>query len=225
MINNKRLLRTLFNVRIAWFIFLLIVSNPLVKSLLNPQFNWIDMASLGHIIRQPILFILIILFLGLGLAVPLGVHHFFKNQSKVNQYLITFVIQSGLFLCVPILGFSIALQEANPSLVFLYSIIGILLLTLTFPTRKRWKLTTAEEQEFNLKANTPVNKKSAQIKRIIAGVIFSLIGLKIVFNFIQSQSAAKTSTEQCRKDCFDLFNQGDLQPGFSAEKCIEKSCK
>lgn len=223
--SQKVLWLVLIKMRIAWLFFLFIVINPLIKAWLNPDFNWSDVISFGHVSREFLLFILILLALGLGLTASLAVRKFLKLQNKMAQYLISFILQSSLFICVPILGFSISLKEANPSLVFLYSAIGVLLLTMTFPTRRRWKLSPEEEKEFIEHSNTPRDIKYVKNRRIIFAAILSLVLIRVIYGFIQSQRMEKVSIEQCRKDCFDLFNKGELQPNITAEMCIEKSCQ
>lgn len=226
MANAKKFSQLILGARIGWFVFAFIVINPLIKSLLNPNFSWSGVVSIDYVTRQFPLFILILFNLLAGLATPFLVRKFLAKKVKAAQYFISFVLQLGFFVSVPVIGFVVAQQEDNPSLVFFYAAIGMMLLLAIFPTRKRWYLTPEEEQAFIAKTNEPIKKnKKEKIIKIISLCISIFVLLQLAMSFFQKQKAKLANAEQCQQDCATLFTNGELQPGVTAEMCIEKSCK
>jgi len=222
----QKISRVLLNARIAWFAFLFIVANPLIKAVINPSFTWDGITSIDYVSRQTFLFILIIFSLGMGFLTRSIINKLRPQADRLTRLFISFVFQCGFFLSVPVLGFIIASEEGNSSLIFLYSLIGVLLLASNYPTRAKWALPDNDTAYAFESADDLVSqRKKNKILITIWLVVLLAFSLKVVFSFVQSHKKNLVTTEQCHQDCLNLFTNGELQPGVSAEMCIEKSCK
>jgi hypothetical protein len=222
----QKISRVLLNARIAWFVFLFIVANPLIKSVINSSFTWDGIISIDYVSRQTLLFILVLFSLGTGFLTPTIIDKLRLRSDHLTRLFISFTFQCGFFLSVPVLGFVIAMEEGNPSLVFLYSIIGVLLLASNYPTRTRWALPDKDTAHaFESEDDLVSKRKNNKIFMVIWSVILLSFSLKMGYSFLQSQKKNLATAEQCHQDCLSLFTNGELQPGVTTEMCIEKSCK
>lgn len=222
----QKISRVLLNARIGWFVFLFIVANPLIKTVINPSFTWDGITSIDYVSRHTLLFTLIVFSLGMGFLTPSIMNKLLPRADRLTHLFISFTLQCGFFLSVPVLGYVIALEEGNLSLAFLYSMIGILLLASNYPTRKRWALPDKDAADtFESEDDLVSQRKTNKILMIIWFVVLLSFSLKVGYSFMQSQKKNLATTEQCHQDCLNLFTNGELQPGVTAEMCIEKSCK
>lgn len=222
----QKITRVLLNARIAWFVFLFIVANPLIKTAINPSFTWNGITSIDYVSRQTLLFILILFSLSMGFLTPAIINKIRPRADRLTRLFISFTLQCGFFLSVPVLGFVIALEEGNPSLVFLYSMIGILLLASNYPTRARWALPDNDSAEaFESEDDLVSKRKKNKVFMIIWSAVLLAFSFKMIYSFVQSHKKNLVTAEQCHQDCLNLFTNGELQPGVTAEMCIEKSCK
>lgn len=184
----QKISRVLLNARIAWFVFLFIVANPLIKTVINSSFTWDGIISIDYVSRQALLFILILFSLIMRFLTPAIINKLRPQTDHLTRLFISFTFQCGFFLSVPVLGFIIALEEGNSSLVFLYSIIGVLLLASNYPNRKRWALPAKDTSDtFESEDDLVSKRKNNKIFMVIWSVILLSFSLKLGYSFLQSQ--------------------------------------